>query len=112
MAGITLRLARSPDAPNKTTVTGSATVAAALPIPSRFTLLAVTVAMCVPIQNLSRSTLYLNTVFLQFRSQLRRVLVQNHVHAHASRVLQIERPVVNEDALLGGTLRDLQCHAI
>src|ERR1700730_17393819 len=107
---MTLRLARSPDAPNKTTVHASAT----LPAPELFVSTAV-VPPCIgstsSVRNHWRSTLYLNAVLLQIRPQLLRVLVMDYVHAQAPRVLQIQRPVIDEHALFRGTLRDFQCHA-
>src|ERR1700737_3161770 len=52
------------------------------------------------------STLYLNTAFSQFGSQLLRIFVVNDIHAQAPRILQIERAVVDKNALRGRALRN------
>ena len=52
------------------------------------------------------ATLYLNVKFLQLCTQLLRVLVVNHVHSESPRALEVQRPVIDKDALAGRTLRN------
>jgi hypothetical protein len=52
--------------------------------------------------------LYLNTMLSKLGTQLVRILVVNHVEPQTSGTLQIERPVVDEDALLRRALCDLE----
>src|SRR6267378_4253506 len=52
--------------------------------------------------------LYLNPESFQFRPGLRGVLVMNHIHPQSSGVLEVQRAVINEYALLRRPLRHLQ----
>src|ERR1700730_9509866 len=109
ISGMTLRLARSPDAPDKTTVHGSAAPAA----PARFASTSVVsppLASTSPSRNQWRSTLYLNVVLLQITPQLLRVLIVDHVHSQPPRALQIQRPVIDKHALFGQPVRHFQRH--
>src|ERR1700682_2502170 len=106
IAGTTLRFARSPEAPKSTTVHGSVTLGAPFPVSFLST-------SCLPPGSPVRfasfrdaSTLYLNTAFLQFGSQLFGILIMNYIHAQAPRILQIERAVVDKNALRGRALRN------
>src|SRR5690242_21848795 len=104
MAGMTLRLARSPEAPNRTTVQGSATPPytepPAIVSPSAYLSPANLVAL-----------LYLNAEFSKLRPQLVRALMMNRVHSELSRTFQVQWAIVDEQALLGRALRDFQCYA-
>src|SRR5260370_36807991 len=52
--------------------------------------------------------LYLNPESFQFRTGLRGVLVMHHIHPQSSGVLEVQRSVINEYALLRRPLRPLQ----
>src|SRR5579863_5535675 len=52
--------------------------------------------------------LYLNAMLSKLGTQLVRILMVNDVEPQTSRTFQIERPVVDEDALLRWALCDLQ----
>src|ERR1700678_2115861 len=109
MAGITLRLARSPDAPNKTPVPRSVPFAPPERFASMFVGLPSVRFRHFP-WNQRRLTLYLNVVFLQIRAKLLCVLIMDHVHAQSSWALEIQKTVVDEHALLGRPLCDRQRH--
>src|SRR5262244_1389451 len=106
---MTLRLARSPEAPNKTTVQGSAGPVA----PERLISTSLVPSQLSPIipRHEQRPTLYLNVELLQISPQLLRVLVVDHVHAQAPWALEIQGPVVDKDAFLRGTLCNFEGYA-
>src|SRR5215472_13412342 len=115
---MTLRLARSPDAPNKTTVQGSATPPYTEPerpvspaIVSTFFLLEGFPSKAARLSRLNRvALLYLNAVFSKLDAQLLRALVVNGVHAKLSRTFQVQRAIVDEETLFRRALRDFERH--
>ncbi len=57
---------------------------------------------------MQRPKLYLNPIVSKLGTQLFGVLMLNGVHAQTPRALEVERPVVNEKALLRRTLGNFQ----
>src|SRR5262245_33491567 len=113
---MTFRLARSPEAPNKTTVQGSATppytepvrlVSPAIASPSCFLGLPSSEAVYLSRPN-RVALLYLNPVLAKLRAQLLRALVVNRVHAELSGTFQIQRAVIDEETLFRRPLRNFQ----
>src|SRR5262245_144955 len=110
MAGMTLRLARSPEAPNKTTVQGSATPPYTEPVrPVSPDILSPREMRA--IQQSSEVPLYLNPIFCKLGTQLLRVLMVDCVHAQPAWTLQVQRAVVNEEAFLWWALGNFQSNA-
>src|SRR5277367_2536542 len=121
MAGITLRLARSPDAPKRTTVHGSTTV----PYPVGLFCAGMNSPLLCNISNDSMPPpslagcgaarrarkLYLNTEGFQLRTQLLGIPEMNRVHTQAAGAFEVHSAVVNKHTLRGGTLGDRQGHA-
>src|SRR6267143_303500 len=106
---MTLRLARSPEAPKRTTVQGSATPPYTEPERPESPVIVTPSAKLRAVQCLmQRSKLYLNPIFSKLGTQLFRVLMLNSVHAQAPRAFQVQRPVINEKAVLWRALSDFQ----
>src|SRR6266446_796669 len=61
---------------------------------------------------MQRSKLYLNPKFSKLRTQLLRVLMENGVHAEATRAFQVERPVIDEKTFFWRALGHFQSDAI
>src|SRR6266566_4141132 len=114
MAGMTLRFARSPEAPKRTTVQGSTAPPYAEPEPPVSPAMVSSSAKLRPVQvsdAASARKLYLNPILSKLRTQLLRVLMVNGVHPQAPGGFQIERPVINEKTLFRLALCDFQRHA-
>src|SRR5882762_8180108 len=113
---MTLRLAKSPEAPNSTTVTGSLTPEFPLVAGLASTSISSNTAVLFipsPVHPIaSCTTLYLNTAIFQFRPQLLRPLIVNRFKSQLSRIFQVQRPVIYEHAFPRRPLRHLQRDAI
>src|SRR5882762_2759653 len=112
MAGMTLRLARSPEAPKRTTVQGSDAPPYTEPERPVSPAIVSSSIKLRPVQELpQRPKLYLNPILSKLRTQLLRVLMVNGIHPQTPRALQVQRPVINKKALLRFALRDFQSYA-
>src|SRR6266566_1953531 len=112
IAGMTLRFARSPDAPKRTTVQGSATPPYTEPErPVSPAIVSPFITFRPVLAKKGSPKTYLHAIFSKLRAQLFRVLVVNRIHPQAPRAFQVQRPVVDEETLFRRALCDLQRHA-